>query len=127
MKKEILEAIGLSEEQYSMAVFETAMEYLEAKAGTWASEIAQTRPFWLWWNHNWIHIDNVFYAEYKTARFHWDKEIALYIWEDDHKMDMIKRDIPKMAWEEARKFKESYSNMMHQVTKILANEKEVAI
>ncbi len=121
IKQKILEAIGLSEDEYSIAVFETAMEYLDLKAKQWAGEIGQTKSFWQWWMYQWATIDELFYAQLQEKRFHWDQEIALYIWKDDHSMDMRKCNIPTMVWAEWQ------SNMMHDVTKEIANQEEAHV
>ena len=120
IKQEILRAIGLSEDQYSEAVFNTAMEYLEEKAGKWTADISQTKSFWAWWQYQWAVIDEIFYAELQNKRFQWDTDIALYIWQDDHAMDMKKVNIPNTVWAEWQ------CNMMHDVTKEIANREEAA-
>ena len=117
-KQEILTMIGLTEDEYSMAVFETAMEYLEEKAGQFALDISQTKSFWMWWRYQWQVIDDIFYAEMMQSAHNWksDPDTALYIWRDDHRMDMRKTGIPNPVWAEY------YCNMMHAVNKEVTRE-----
>lgn len=120
-RNEILSAIGLNEDEYSMAVFNTAMEYLEEKAKQWAFDISQTKTFWSWWQYQWNIIDDIFYSELKNATEPWSVDIAHYIWSDDHKMDLRKTPIPSTIWDEF------YSNMMHEATKEIKAKEAVAI
>ena len=104
-----------------MAVFETAMEYLEQKAGQWAMDISQTKSFWAWWKYQWAVIDEIYYAELHESRFKWDTESALYIWQDDHSMDMRTKTIPNSIWAEF------HCNMMHEVTKEITSGEAATI
>jgi ribonucleotide reductase alpha subunit len=110
----LLRVIGVTQDEYSMAVFNTGIEYLEYKANEWANEISQTQSFWSWWIHQWEIIDDIFYSKEKPLFDAIGKETLHAMWIEDHKRCMQDRDIEAHVW--AKFYENMISASLKEVT-----------
>ncbi len=115
-QQKIISALGLNEEQYSMLVFDTGIEYLQANVpANWLQDIAETKTFWSWWKHQWAIIDNTYYAAHKVLFGCCSVDMLYDIYLTDHRSYMSKVQVEERVWQEFKHI------MLHQATKELTN------
>jgi hypothetical protein len=107
----LFSAIGVTQDEYSVSVFNTGIEYLEMKANQWADDISQTTSFWSWWKHQWQIIDDVFLSKEKPLFGVIPADTLKAMWIEDHRACMRNKDIEAKIW------KEFFEKMMHQSMK----------
>ena len=111
MNNNLLSAIGVTQDEYSMSVFNTGIEYLELKTNQWAADISQTQSFWSWWKHQWGIIDEVFVAKEKPLFGVIPAETLKDMWIEDHRACMRNKELEAQVW------KEFYDRMMFDTMK----------